>query len=650
MNTTSAYGFWDSPLTAASIAAGSRRLGSVQVDGEFIYWTEADSERPGCRALLRAKPGMPAQAVLPEPVNVRTRVHEYGGGEYLVQDGTVYFADDEDQSWYCHQLAAGEDANAVPALVAQGATDKSTRYADASVWHHADGACCLLVRERHGPSGQVDNDLVLITISHEDCASTLVVLASGHDFYASPRFSPDGKKLCFLAWDHPNMPWDGCYLYEMMENAAGEWGEAKVIAGSTSESIYQPSYSKAGQLIFISDRSDWWNLYSYDEGTTRCLLPMEAEFGLPHWVFATKRYLETDDGKIIAVATVDAMEQLFCLEPESGQCERLACPYTSYGCYLEQYRDGIVFLGGKSDRLPEVVYFDLSAQEATVLRRESDVALPIDYVSVPKSISVDLTTHVATESGPQSVQAFFYPPHNPEYQPDTKSLPPLVVMSHGGPTAMTDATLNLKIQYWTTRGFAVVDVNYGGSTGFGKAYQQRLQGQWAVVDVQDCLACVQYLIDNQCVDANKVLIRGSSAGGLTTLAALTASDAFAAGTSIYGVGDLEAMAQDTHKFEACYMDQLVGPYPEQKKVYEVRSPINNLAKLKCPVLLLQGSDDKVVPPEQSRQIAKALAQLGIAYQYEEFPREGHGFRHPEAIAKALEIELAFYKKVLNSEL
>jgi dipeptidyl aminopeptidase/acylaminoacyl peptidase len=470
------------------------------------------------------------------------------------------------------------------------------------------------------------------------------VLVSGNDFYSSPRLSPDGKQLAWLTWNHPNMPWDGTELWVAQLRADGSLGQRQQVAGGVDESVFQPQWSPDGVLYFVSDQSGWWNLYRAQAGEWRVepLCEMEAEFGVPQWGFDMSTFAFESARRLICTFVQAGNSYLASLDTETLELEPIEVPY-SLLAGLRAAPGRAVFVGGSPTKPEELVQLDLNTGQRYVLRRSEELSVDAGYLAVPRAIEFP------TENG-LTAHAFFYPPKNRDYAAPPDERPPLFVISHGGPTDARSDVLSWRVQYWTSRGFAVLDVNYGGSTGYGRAYRQRLNGQWGVVDVDDCVNGARYLLGLGLVDGQRLVIRGGSAGGYTTLCALTFRDVFKAGASYFGIGDLEALARDTHKFESRYLDRLVGPYPERRDLYRERSPINFTERLACPVIFLQGLDDQVVPPNQAEMMVQALRAKGIPVAYLPFEGEQHGFRRAENIKRALDAELYFYSRVFGFDL
>jgi len=632
------YGSWKSPITSDLIVSETVRLGQVMLDldGEDVYWVEMRPAEGGRCIVVRRTPDGRTTDVTPSPFNVRTRVHEYGGGSFAVTDGAVYFSNFADQRLY------RQDPGAEPRPVTPEA---ALRYADFVVDRQRGRIIC--VREDHtGPGREPVNAIVSLGLDlagNQDNGGGQV-LVSGNDFYSSPRLSPDGTRLAWLTWNHPNMPWDGAGLWVGEVKADGSLGQTERVAGSIDgdESIFQPEWSPDGVLYFVSDRTGWWNFYRWRDGRVGPLCEMEAEFGRPQWVFGMSTYAFESARRIICAYTRTGIWRLASLDTETRQLEPVEIPYSS----VESVRAApgcAVFVGGSPTESISILRLDLATRRVEVLRRSSDVALDAGYVSVPQAIEFP------TENG-LTAHGLFYAPRNRDYVASSDERLPLLVMSHGGPTSATSSALRLEIQYWTSRGIAVLDVNYGGSTGYGRAYRERLNGQWGVVDVDDCVNGARYLVEQGKVDGGRLIIRGGSAGGYTTLCALTFRDVFKAGASYFGVSDLEALAKETHKFESRYLDQLIGPYPERRDLYRERSPLHFIEHLSCPVIFFQGLEDKVVLPNQAELMVEALRTKGLPVAYVPFEGEQHGFRRAENIKRALDGELYFYSRVFGFEL
>jgi dipeptidyl aminopeptidase/acylaminoacyl peptidase len=624
MPTIAPYGSWKSPLGAEKIASKSLGLGQIAVEGEEIYWSENRAAEEGRMVIVcRLKNGETVD-VTPEPFNVRTRVHEYGGGAYLVYRGTVYYSNFSDQRLY------RQKPGSIPfPLTPSG----ERRYADGVFDINRNSLVCVC--EDHTGS-EVRNTLVRVDVSG---VKSLETLAAGNDFYASPRISPDGARIAWLAWDHPNMPWDSSYLWSAETGTDGTFKNVTRVAGGPDESICQPEYSPEGDLYFVSDRSGWWNLYRWKKGSASPVCSMQAEFGVPHWTFAESRYAFLPGNRLLCIYIRNGVSFLGRLDLKNGQMETIKCPYTWMDS-LHISAGKAVMIAGSPQRSSAVVRLDPDSGKEEVFRLSNSLSPGPGYIANPQEIEYP------AEEG-RTAHAFYYPPTNQDFAGPSGELPPLLVFSHGGPTSAASSVLNFSIQYWTSRGLAVANVNYGGSAGFGRAYRQRLNGRWGVVDVDDCVNCSRYLVQQGLADPERLAIRGGSAGGYTTLAALTFRSFFKAGASYYGVSDLESLARDTHKFESHYEDILVGPYPERRDLYIERSPINSVELLSCPVIFFQGTEDKIVPPSQSEMMVEALRRKGIPVAYLLFEHEQHGFRQASSIRRSLEAELYFYSKILG---
>ena len=594
------YGTWESPITPILITGESVGLAAIAFAGQDLCWLEQRPREAGRTVLVRN-----GVDLTPPGCSVRSRVHEYGGGAFTVTGNEAIFVNDADQQLY-H----------APSVVNRHGTPLTNfpglRFADMVVDRHRIIAVC----EDHRGTGHLPrsergepiNSLVAIT------GNQIETLATGNDFYSSPRVF--GNHLAYLTWNHPNMPWDETEL----------WLDGRRIDGGAS--IFQPEWSPSGELHFISDQTGWWNLYRYRAGKIEHLLDLPAEFGAPQWVFGMSTYAFLADGRIACAFNERGQWRLGIFD---GQLRRLDLPYTEIS-NVRAAGNSIAFIGASPTEPPAIVR--LTGDKLDVVRRSTTVALDSRYVSAAEPI----------EFG--GVHAFYYPPVNADFSAPADEFPPLIVMSHGGPTSATTSGLNLMKQFWTSRGFAVVDVNYGGSSGFGRAYRQRLNGQWGVVDVDDCCAAARHLVAAGKVDPRRLIIRGGSAGGYTTLAALTFRQVFHVGASYYGIGDLAAMLE-THKFESRYLDGLLAPWPAGKEIYQARSPLRHCDRLNCPVIFFQGLDDKVVLPDQSQKMVAAMKMKGLPVEYLEFAGESHGFRQAATIQQTLEAELAFYRRTLK---
>jgi dipeptidyl aminopeptidase/acylaminoacyl peptidase len=639
------HGSWKSPITSDLIISGTIGLGEICLDGDNVYWIEGRPAEAGRCVIVRRTPDGQITDATPAPFNARTRVHEYGGGAYVVSGGAIYFSNFADGRIYYEapqkadapqNAANGIYSTPVP-LTAAG----ELRYADLIVDHHRKRLICVC--EDHSAQGREPaNSVVSIPMG----GGAPVVIASRRDFYSSPRLSPDGNRLAWLEWDHPNLPWDGTEL--MLAGVAddGSLGPARRVAGSHDESIFQPEWSPGGMLYFVSDRTGWWNLYRFKDGVVDAVTQESAEFASPQWVFGMSTYDFDSEDLIICTYERDGVWGLARIDLEQHRSKIRLAPIDTEFTEIRQVRakhGEVVFVGGSPSTPISVVRLGLASGRVDVLRQSSSIEIDSEHLSMPRTIEFP------TEGG-LTAHAFFYPPKNRDFVAPLGEKPPLIVISHGGPTSAASSVLSLSIQYWTSRGFAVVDVNYGGSSGYGRAYRQRLNGQWGVVDVNDCVNAASYLASVGEADPDRLIIRGGSAGGYTTLAALTFRNVFRAGASYYGISDLEALEADGHKFESRYNHTLVGPYPEHKELYIERSPIHYTDRLSCPIILFQGLEDKVVPPNQAEMMVDALRAKGLPVAYVPFEGEGHGFRKAENIKRALDGELYFYSKVFGFEL
>ncbi len=630
------YGSWSSPISAAMLGSSRIRLGQTWFDEGSAYWLEGRASEGGRNVLCRADAFSPAADLTPAGFDVRTKVHEYGGGAYVVVGDVVFFTNFADQRLYRHEPGAGEPLAITPD------TGGSHRYADGRL--AGGGVTWIGVRERHeGPVApdDVTNELVAIATD----GSGIRTIVAGRDFYSNPRVSPDGTKLAWLCWDLPWMPWDGSELWVAELAPDGTVSGERLVAGRDgAESIWQPEWSPTGDLYWTSDRTGWWNLEAELDGERRALCPRDAEFGWPHWVFGGSSYAFLGDGRIACHWESRGAQHTAVLDPRSGELLDLDIPHTAVGYpALRASGTQVLFVAGGPTIPEQVVLLDFQSRAVDVLSESRSEELDEGSLSEARQIEFP------TEGGDVAF-AHFYAPRNASFAGPDDERPPLIVISHGGPTSESTPTFSLEIQFWTSRGFGVVDVNYGGSSGFGRTYRQRLNGTWGLTDTHDCISAATYLAGEGEVDGSRLLIRGGSAGGYTTLCALTFHDDFAAGASYFGLSDLEPfVAGGTHKFESRYLYSLVGPYPEAAEVYHARSPIHFVDQLSCPMLLLQGAEDEVVPPAQAEIMVDALKRKALPYTYLLFEGEQHGFRMAESIQHAAEAELSFYAQILGFE-
>ena len=622
------YGSWKSPITS-ELAASATQLTEVAFAAGEIYWRELRPEEKGRFAIMKRGADGRIVDLTPAPFNARTTVHEYGGGSFVVADDAVYFSNFSDQRIYILK-PGGEPRPVTPEI--------NMRYADGVMDRHRGRIICI--REDHRLSDQkAVNTIASLRLDGKDSGRVLV---SGNDFYSSPRLSPDGSRLAWITWNHPNMPWDGTELWVAELNADGSLGRTQLVAGGLNESIFQPEWSPDGILHFVSDRTGWWNLYRWRGNRIEALHEMQADFGRPHWVFGLSTYAWASPERIICTYANKGAWNLAELNTTSLEFRPIENPYSDIW-YLRAGSGRAAFLAGGPTMPEAIAQYDFSTGKFSVVYRSRSETIDARHMSVPQMIEFPTTNDL-------KVYAFFYAPRNRDFKAPQGERPPLMVISHGGPTGATGTTLSLAVQFWTTRGFAVVDVNYGGSTGYGREYRQRLCGQWGVVDVDDCVNAAKYLVKAGLVDANRLAIRGGSAGGYTTLCALTFRDTFKAGASYYGVSDLEVLDKETHKFESHYNVKLIGPYPERRDLYRERSPIHFADRISCPMIIFQGLEDKIVTPSQAELMVQALQAKRLPYAYLTFEGEQHGFRRKENIKRARDAELYFYSKIFGFKL
>jgi dipeptidyl aminopeptidase/acylaminoacyl peptidase len=634
MTETLPYGAWRSPITSDLIVAQAIGLGDIIVDGGDIYWIEGRPGEGGRNVLVRRGLDGSIEDITPPPYSARTRVHEYGGGAATVHGGFVFFSNFADQRLY---MQAG--GSAPEPLTPEGGG-----------WRYADGLFdaarkrWIGVREAHGENGRVDNALVGIDLA---APGPGLALAQGHDFYASPALSPDGRRLAWLTWDHPNMPWVGTELWLAEIGEGGLLGEPRKMAGGAAESIFQPQFSPDGVLHFVSDRTGWWNLYRCDPagGEARPLCPRQAEFGRAQWVFGQSTYAFLSADQLVCAYGEAGRHRLARLDIANGGLTPIETRFTVIGQVLATGGRVVCHVASPTDP-SAIATVDPASGTVEILRQSAPAATEEAlrrYFSTPQHLEFPTANGL-------TAFANYYPPANPDYTPTAGEKPPLVVKCHGGPTAGASSALSLGIQYWTSRGIAVLDVDYGGSTGYGRAYHERLKGAWGVVDVEDCVNAARHVVAEGLADGERAVITGGSAGGYTVLAALARSDAFGdvfrGGASYYGVSDVAALARDTHKFESRYLDWLIGPYPERADLYRERSPLTYADRLHRPVIFFQGSDDRVVPPNQTEMMVEALRRQGVPVGYLLFQGEAHGFRRAENIKRALDAELYFYAELI----
>lgn len=626
MPETAEYGFWQSPISSDLIAAASVRRNEPKFDGDSLYWLESRASEGGRTVPVRRDPQSALRDLLPVPWNVRSGVHEYGGGAYAVSDDTLYFSERQDARIY----RAESGGTPVPLT-----PPSQRRYADLEV----DGARQRLVAvcEDHGEAGPEPRQSIC-GIDLQTVGALPQALVSGSDFYSNPRMSPDGERMSWLEWRHPNMPWDGTELWVAEVSPSGGFDTPRRIAGGSDESIFQPQWSPDGTLHFVSDRTGFWNLYRWSGDRVECLHECEAEFGLPQWVFGMSTYGFADGGRICCAYCQRGQWNLALIGPD-GNFESLDTPHTQIDSVTVRGQLA-VFRGASPKESPDLIRLDLDSgrwESLTQPSRASDRAR--EYVSAARAISFP------NKDG-QTVHGFYYAPHNPVFEAPADEKPPTIIRLHGGPVGAVGNGFSLSTQFWTTRGFAILDLNYGGSTGYGRAYRERLNGQWGVVDVQDALDAARFLAGEGLADPERLIVKGASAGGFTALCSLAFGDVFAAGVSYYGIGDLDAIIQQSHKFESRNHEILIGPWPERRSLYLDRSPLGAVDRITAPTIFFQGSVDPIVPLTQTETMVAALRQRKVPVAYYLFEGESHGFREGANIRYALDAELAFYGTML----
>ena len=625
--TIAPYGAWESPVTTEMLTAGALRFEGLAVDGDDVYWVESRPDEGGrCAAMRLTADGAMTELTTPAH-NARTRVHEYGGGALAVSNGVAYFSNFADQRLYRRPV----DGSGAPAAITP---EIAVRYADATV-DDARGRLICVAEDHRGADREPENLLVAVPDRGGEPAPVL----RGFDFYASPRLSPDGSRLAWVCWNHPNMPWDATELWVADVAADGALSSPRRIAGG-EVSVLQPAWGPDGTLYCVSDASGWWNLHRWDGERLVPVLPMEAEFGLPPWLFGMSRYAVLDADRIVAHYGNADGTRLGVIDVSAGRLREVATPFTTFGFCAAASRGRLLCVAASAEAGSALVAIDADSGAVETLRRGSKPKLDPSYVSRAEPIA-------CPSAGGRTAHACYYRPRNPAFRAPDGERPPLLTFIHGGPTGATDPGFKLAVQYWTTRGFAVVDVDYGGSTGYGTAYRRLLRGAWGIVDREDCESAARYLVARGDVDPARLAIRGGSAGGYTTLCALAFGGVFTAGASYYGVSDAAALAQDTHKFESRYLDALIGPWPERADLYEQRSPIHAVDRLSCPVIFLQGLEDAVVPPDQTERMADALRRKGLPVACLMFEGEQHGFRRAANIRRAAEAELYFYGRIFG---
>jgi dipeptidyl aminopeptidase/acylaminoacyl peptidase len=631
------YGSWKSPIQADHVSTSGSGWGGlmreIQMDGKNVFWILPKPQEGGRNTLMQRSEDGSITEILPADYDICTRVHEYGGGDYCVHEGTIIFSNGADQRLY----RLSPNSEPVP-LTSAPPSGESWRYADGCI--APEGRVMLCIHERHHSSGAVENEIIAIEIKVTSAFHTIV---QGSDFYASPRVSPDGKKIAWLSWDLPRMPWDGTELWVADFQSDGSVTSAKKIAGGEAEWISNPVWSPNGNLFFLSDRSNWSNLYYWDGTNVEQVFEINADIDRPAWTFGYTRYAFLSCNRIAFVFWEDGIERLGLYDLDSSSFKIIDTGFTAIPYITSNGEDELWFLGGNFVMKPSVVRMEMKDTKPEVVYRNASFEFDCGYLSKPQPI--DFTT-----SDDQVAHALYYPPTNKDYAAPSDEITPLIVRCHGGPTSAAHPFLQPTFQYFTSRGFGILDVNYRGSSGYGRSYREALKGKWGIYDTQDCVAAALFLVDRKEVDPERLIMRGASAGGWTTLCALTFHDLFNAGAVFYGVSDAEMLAKTTHKFEMGYFQYLIGPYPDERQLYIERSPIHHTDGISCPLIVFQGLDDKVVPPSQAEALVKSLQDNKLPHAYLTFPGESHGFRRSDSIKSSLEAELSFYAQLFGFDL
>ncbi|HEV8114896.1 MAG TPA: S9 family peptidase, partial [Acidimicrobiales bacterium] len=629
MTSVAPYGSWATPITSKLVVRAARPPNGLAVDGDDLWWSEGRPEEAGRVAVLRRAPDGTVTEVVGAPHSVRSGVHEYGGGAWWVSGGVLWFVD-----WATQRLLRVADGGDPMPLTPEPAVPRGLRYADGDL--SPDGTTLLCVQEEHHADGRECSNTIVRMAAHEP--STPEIVVGGPDFVSDPRWRPDGAAFCWLEWDHPDMPWDATRL------VVDEGGTRTVVAGGDDrESVGQPTWANDGSLWFFGDRTGFWSLYRWTRARGReVMVDLGLDVGFPQWVFGQSCFALLADGRVVFSYSEGGLEHLAVREPDTGAVTPLDVPHTVID-QLQVCGSNAVYLAAGPTQEVHVASVALASVEVTVVVPARDLGLASSWFSEPEPIEFPT-------AGGVTAHALLYPPTNPEVGAPDDERPPLLVMIHGGPTSAARPMLQLSRQYWTSRGFAVVDVNYRGSAGYGREYRDRLRGAWGVADVEDCVAVCRFLVGRGDADPDRLCIRGGSAGGFTTLAALTFHEVFAAGASHYGVADLGVLAEETHKFESRYLDGMVGPWPEARETYEARSPIFHTDQIDRPLAVFQGLDDPIVPPNQAEMIVDALRAKGVPVAYLAFEGEQHGFRQAQNIRASLDGELSFYAQVLGFDL
>jgi dipeptidyl aminopeptidase/acylaminoacyl peptidase len=627
------YGSWKSPLSMDVILTKALKLTTTALTRDGLVWLESRPSEGGRYVLVKEQADGRQQELVPQNVNVRSRAHEYGGGAFRLTENLLVFSNSLDNSVCLQNI----DSKISPlTLTAASHTGGVDCYADFQIDIKRNRVIC--VRERHR-KGQLESQDAIVSLDLAG-SKTSVELIQGNTFYSSPRLSPDGTQLAWLTWNHPDMPWDGTELWLAEIGNSGELISQRKIAGGRNEAVSQPAWDKNGTLYFVSDKEEYWNIYRFQKGETIPLLKMKAEFAEPLWVFGMSNYaIDNETNTLVCTYSDKGIWNLGSVNLMSGEFTAERTEWTLFQSVDAGFGKASFIAGGPKTPAA-VVEWDLKTRAMRIVQKSSQVSLDPRYLSLPEIIEFP------TGEGDNAF-AFYYPPTNGDFEAPQGELPPLLVKSHGGPTAATDTALRLSTQYWTSRGFGVLDVNYRGSTGYGRTYREKLKGKWGLYDVEDCTNAALHLTRIGKADPQRLAITGGSAGGYTTLCALTFGKVFRAGASHFGVGDLTALAIETHKFESRYLDSLVAPYENNVEIYVERSPLHHVERISCPVIFFQGLLDKVVPPEQAEAMVQALRERKIPVAHLTFPDEGHGFLKAENIKLTIESEFLFYARIFS---
>lgn len=619
------YGSWETPFTGRAIVKDTIGYGTIVTDNEDIYWIETRPSEGGRHVIVKRSADGKISDVLPRDFNARSRVHEYGGGAFTVHQGVIYFVQYDDQQLY--KIEPGEHPQCLN-------TRPGMRFAE-PVYDRRFDRLIAVAEDHRKDDEEAVNSIVSISV---DGTGEHRILAGGFDFYSSPRISPDGKRMAWVCWKHPNMPWDSTQIFMADFNESGALKKPLLIAGGDGESIIQPEWSPDGLLYFVSDKSGWWNIERLNHNKIEVVHEMPAEFGRPTWHLGYSQYTFISQDEILASYHRGGFWQLAIIDTITKELKPINSEVTDIW-WLKSADNKVVFRGASPQMPQAIIAMDLRTKAFTTLASSTAMDIERGMISAPESIEFPTGNGVA--------YGLFYRPKNQKYRAPENEKPPLIVKVHGGPTGIASTILNLEIQYWTSRGFAYLDMNYRGSVGFGRTYRERLNTEWGIADVEDCVSGASYLVRRGEVDPNRLVITGGSAGGYTALCAVTFTKTFKAGASYYGICDLEAMTRDTHKFESRYLDNLIGPYPKRRDVYRERSAIHHADKIACPLIFFQGLEDKIVPPNQTIMMMETLKKKGIPVAGILYEGEQHGFRRAETIRRSLDAELYFYSRIFE---